>query len=241
MKKFIKLILTIGVTFAYIFGAAAFMENYYMFLYGRNAVFYTSNNFFAVQILAFLIFLAAMAYFWSRDGLESLDCGSDKGIKSRKKTDQKVILTGIAVIILLTVNLIFAHCYHRITPDGVEMHCLFLRKNYTWDDVDYYTLNTHIMDDTLSMKVVMKDGRKVELLPSVLSTESDGFDMNFKDDVYDFLPWLNEKFIEKNKPLKLKDEKDLLQRLKKYEVWAELAEDIIEACQRSDDYPVFEE
>lgn len=231
MKKIVKLILTIGITLGYIAGVAGFMEKYYMFLYGKDAVFYTNNDFFAVQVLAFLIFFGIMLYFWSKDGLRGLEYGSDDGIKAEQKPLQKAKMTVAAAAILLAVNLICMHCYHRITPDGIEVHFLFRTKNYTWDDVDYYTLNTHIMDDTLSMKMIMKDGRKIDLLPSVLLTESDGFVSDFQDEEYDFLPWLNEKLIKKRKLLKIGDEKKLLQKLKKYEAWESLAADLITSCQ----------
>lgn len=230
MKKLIKLILAIGITLTYLFGCAAFMEKYYMLLYGKDAVYYTSNDFFLVQILAFPLLLGVVVFFWPRNRGKGLDDSWEERRRFGQKKKQKSILAAAFVIALLLVNSIFLHCYDRITPDGVEIHRLFQVKDYTWDDVDYYTLNTHRMDDTLSAKVILKDGKKVELLPAVLSTESDGFDREFADGVFDFLPELNEKLIEKNKPLKIVNEKNLLQRLEKYEVWAELAEKLIEAC-----------
>lgn len=236
MKKMIKFALALGSILGYIFCTALLLEKYYMFLYGEHAVFYTGNNLFALQILAFLIFLGLMAYLWTKGGLADPAYGSEEGIRSEQKPRQKAVITAAAAAVLLAVNLFAAHWYDRITPEGVELHHLFRAASYSWDDVDYYRLDTQMMDDTLSMKLVMKDGRTVEVLPPVLSTESDGFDVGFEEGIYDFLPWLNSRLIEKNKRLKIKEEKELLQRLHKYAANEELAEKIIESCRRAGTY-----
>lgn len=66
------------------------------------------------------------------------------------------------------------------------------KKQYQWEDIDYYIINRAWYSGDLSVKLVIKDGLKIELFPSCqISTDA------FDEKVGDYAVYVNE--ILKNK------------------------------------------
>lgn len=234
-SKLLKLIIAIGSVLVYIFIAAGLMERYYMCLYGKDAIYYTNNNSFGTAIVAVLIFFGMMVYYWSKDGLKEpyWTVTEEEGMKSDLPVKKKVKRSVGAFVIVCFVHLICANWYTRFTLDGAEIHHLFWHNSYTWEDVDYYKLDNHY-DNTLAMKVVMKDGKSLNLQFYVLATNSDGYEEMFYENDMEFMVWLNRRLAADGKELRIEDselteksKKKLLRKLE-YGYWDEVAEQIIE-------------
>lgn len=110
---------------------------------------------------------------------------------------------------------------------------IFWGKEYTWEDVDYYTLRAD-WDGTLKYTVVMRDGLKADCIGGAVSMSNfpDGVGLDGEED---FGRYLSRVFSEQGIELKVKDWKKLYQNLK-YDYWKEYAEDIQVIAERKEGY-----
>ena len=108
--------------------------------------------------------------------------------------------------------------------DGVERRILFYDKEYTWNDVDYFTLQKGT-DGFIDYVVVMKDGIRCKCLGNDIGSYSLSED-RYPNETEDYCIELTEKFVEMGIPLTDTDFDKLHDRLIEY--WSDYLEKIEE-------------
>lgn len=223
LKKFFITIKNLVIICGGILAIIFLTEKYYIGKYGNNEIFFIGNDLFVIQALAFPVFYWLMRYYWFWNG--AFYEGDGRGICSNLPVKKKAVRTAAALAVFLSVQVLSVQFYTKITMEGAQLHRFTSVKDYTWEDVEYYTLDKHFFDSTLSMKLVMKDGQKLEMLPGVEMANSKAYIDRFREE--EFVLWLNRELIERNKPLRIDDEEKLMKKLND-SYWQEIAEQIIE-------------
>ena len=220
-KTLFACIILIIASLAYLFGTGFLMETYYMHIYGKDSIFYTCHPLYLLQVIAYLLFIVLIIYMWTKWGF-----WGDMEDQCTWNRQKKIKVTILSFLTLIVVNLVCSQWYTKVDLDGVELHHFGHVREYTWQDAVSYSLhNAH--DGTLGVKITMKNKRHIELLYTSMTTYSDGYSEAFPHEDYDFFPWLAHQLKETGCPLKIKNEKKLIDKLS-YSSWKELAEEIID-------------
>ncbi|MEE1314950.1 MAG: MerR family transcriptional regulator [Faecalimonas sp.] len=115
-----------------------------------------------------------------------------------KRAKRKATLLSFCVFLLCAGSLL-TWC-DTITPQTATVRRLFLCRSYTWEEVDYYTLN-HSTDGLLRYTIVMKDGTRTELLDGGISISTLS-EEEYPNDIESFGLELSQTFKEIGIPLK---------------------------------------
>lgn len=103
----------------------------------------------------------------------------------------------------------------------------FMKKNYTWDEIDYYTLSAST-SGTLTYSVIMQDGAKADCIGGeAMVWLSNLPEEKYPEQDYDFVKYLSRKLKKQGVELRVNDWNKLYKDLR-YESWIELAEEIRE-------------
>lgn len=143
------------------------------------------------------------------DALEALpELPDDNGrrIKPSISTDWKIGFTVGAICITFILSALSTVWHECFTLDGVEVHH-FNTKEYTWEDVDYYTLEKEgALGELVCMKLYMTDGECYDCTGSaweIILYYNDTFAKQFEDDEWNYAIWIAKTLQEKGIPLKL--------------------------------------
>ena len=139
------------------------------------------------------------------------------------KNMRRKVLVGSVIVYLLGIGC-YLTCYDCFTADGVERRILFYDKEYTWNDVDHFTLQKGT-DGFLDYVVVMKDGIRCKCLGNDIGSYSLSED-RYPNETEDYCIELTEKFVEMGIPLTDTDFDKLHGRLMDY--WSECLEKLEE-------------
>lgn len=203
------------------------VEQGYQRYYGADSVYLITGT--GIPILLSLVLFMAVLWLFRRDGLAG--CfegehgeGSRAGFSGKKK-----YLAGLTACLLAVTGMIGSMCwYQRFTLDGVEYRCFFYQKEYTWQDVECFTLRGDFQG-VLTFEFQMADGAERSFNGGWLWCAeyfSDGFERRFPEDVYDYARWLGREFGRRKIPLEAEGGWEKLKKELKYESWQKLAEDI---------------
>jgi len=130
-------------------------------------------------------------------------------------------------VILLFLSLIpscgFYDCF---TEDRLILNRIIYTREYTWDEIKYYTLSED--SGTLTFTVVMKDDTKYNCIGGQAMAWSGNLpEDKYPDYEYDFVRYLSRKYTDMGIKLRV-DDWDKLYKDLDYDSWIELAKDIRE-------------
>lgn len=219
----LKIIGVIAYIFGYLILPATIVEDYFFPL--DDSVTYSAT--FDLYILYWLIGLFVMSmliYLYSRRGIFPDLIKGEDGIKCTLPRKVRHKITAFCfVVLLLSIFPSFAW-YDCTTEDGIIIKRFAYTKTYTWEELDYYTLDADF-SGTLIYSVVMKDGTKADCMGGSIVGISNLPKKKYPDLEYDFVRYLSLKFTDMGVELRVRDWNKLYKDLN-YPSWIELAEEI---------------
>lgn len=171
--------------------------------------------------------LAMFVYLYSNYGLFPDRIQKEEGIKCNMPRKKKHIIALLSVTGLFLSLIPSCTWYDCFTEEGLTIRRIIYSKEYTWDEIDYYTLSAS-SDGTLTYTVIMQDGTKADCIGGeAMVWLSNLPEDTYPDYDYDFVKYLSRKFKAQGVELKVDDWSKLYKNLR-YESWIELAEEIRE-------------
>lgn len=217
LKSFLKIIGAILYIPALIIGLPILLESIVTeIILGNDTLFLMTSDLYMVYIAAGFCLFAILLYLYSKHGV----FGSLK-VHFPGKIKRKVTLYSTLVFLFATV--IYLSWFNIFTEKGVTMQHFFSHREYTWTDVDHYTLSAG-HDGILNFIIVMKDGTRADMLGGSISMS------NFPEDTYpdgeeDFGRRLAEMFSDMGVELRVDDWDELYEELG-YDYWADYAKEL---------------
>lgn len=233
MKGVIKnsCIVILGVVawfFLCFFGLLPLIEEIYQMYFGADEAYLLTGNLTGVPIVIFLILLGIYLWLFSSNGILGNLWNGEPGWKANFSGRTKGIIFGISILVAMLGIAGSMFWYERFTLDGVESCHFGKKKEYAWEDTEYFTLKAATSDGVLVIELVMKDGERYSFNGGVFRAAeywNDAYDTQFPEGVYDYAIWLSEELKERNVPLQVKDW-DKLKKDLTYDSWDELADQI---------------
>lgn len=225
IKTFLKIIGAILYIPFCLIGIPIIMEDIvFAGVFGKDFTYIMTSDLYVIYCVAVLCLFMLLIYLYSKHGILRTMDGSE-GLRARlpKKTKRKVLLHGI--LVFTGVLFIYLFWFDLFTEDGAVMQRLFIHREYTWDDVDYYTLGAGT-DGILEFTVVMEDGVHMDCLGSS-SSSSNLPEGKYPDMEEDYCRYLTKLFSERGIELRVDDWEKLYNRLN-YDYWINYAEEIRE-------------
>lgn len=223
------LLKTIGVLLyfvAYLLGTPIIAEDIFTISFKNENYVATYDLFFLYWFIGLYVF-GLLVYLYSKHGLFPDRINGEDGLKPNlpKKVKYKVtIFSVITLFASLIPSMLWYDCF---TENGLKIGRVVYYQEYTWDEIDYYTLSAGF-DGTLTYSVVMKDGMKYDCIGGgTMISMASLSEEEYPDYDYDFVRYLSRKFAAQGVELKV-DDWDKLYKDLEYESWDELAEDIQE-------------
>lgn len=190
----------------------------------------TYDMFFIYWLMGMYV-LCIFIFFYSKHGIFPDRISGEEGIKANVPRKVKRTVSILSVLALFLSLFPSVYWYDCFTEEGVMVQRFFYSKNYSWDEIDYYTLSASF-DGTLTYSVVMQDGTKADCIGGgAMVSEVHLPEDRYPDWDYDFARDLSKKFTEQGVELKI-DNWDKLYKDLKYPSWIELAEDIREIAEQ---------
>lgn len=207
-----------------IFAVPWLIDRFYKYWLGDSA-WMTSSAFSCVPLLAFIIFfiLEYVLFIEPEDTQDS--AVSRKDFSSKNKAF--MILIPLATAILLSVLSMFR--FHKFSNTGVESVTLTNHTEYSWDDVEYFTLEDDWFGH-LVFKVVFDDGSHAQFIGGATYYAwytSKAFDLLYPDTDYDYARYLAKELCSRNIPAKIEDWDELIDDLR-YDSHQEFAKELHE-------------
>lgn len=115
-----------------------------------------------------------------------------------KKAKKKFLI--FSVLVYLVGWFCFMMCYDVYTDTGVKHRIFWYQKEYEWEDVDHFSLYAEPMGDTLSYKLVMKDGYVSDYMNSSIMFDNLPKEQ-FPNGYEDYYIWLTRTLVELGIPL----------------------------------------
>lgn len=209
------------------FGVLPLIEAGYQWYYGANSIYLITGT--GIPILLSLVLFAILLWLFRQDGWKGyLKKENGEGIKANFSRRKKCIV-GLLSCFLVIAGILVSMCwFQRFTLEGIEYHCLFYQKEYTWQNVSCLILKADVQG-CLVFEFQMEDGTKRSFNGEWLwcvEYFSDGFEHQFPEDVYDYARWISKELGSRNIPLEAEDSWDSLMEHLEYDSWKVLAEDI---------------
>lgn len=193
----------------------------------EDLVYCATFDLFGLYWILGMYVLAMFVYLYSKHGVFPDRITGEEGIKCNLPRKARHIIAILSVTIWLLSLIPSIMWYDCFTENGLIVQRLFYYKEYTWDDIDYYTLDAG-MDGTLTYSVIMKDGQRADCIGGgAMIGEENLPEDKYPDYSYDFVRYLSRKFTAQGVELRVENWSKLYKDLK-YPSWIELAEDIRE-------------
>lgn len=181
-----------------------------------------------VYMIVSFYMLVVLLWMYSDYGVFGDMFNSTQGFRCHlpKKMKKKVLVC--SVMVYLVGMLCYSTCYDCFTFDGVSRRILVYNKEYTWSDVDHYTLQKGT-DGVLDYVLVMRDGKRFHCLSGDVVSDALPED-RYPDGYEDYCIELTERFVEMGIPLTDTNFEKLYDRLS-YDYWKvylEKLEEIVE-------------
>lgn len=221
----LKLIGLIAYLFAYLFIVPSIAEDYF-FPVDESIHYSATFDLFFLYWLIGIFVMCMLVYLYSKRGIFPDRVRGEDGIKCSlpRKIRYKITIFSVFLIFLSLIPSVT--WYDCVTEDGVMIRRLMYSKSYTWEDLDYYTLDSDL-HGTLIYSVVMKDGTKADCIgDSMIEFNNLPKDI-YPNNSYDYIKYLSRKFKNLGVELRVDDWSKLYNDLK-YPSWIELAEEIRE-------------
>jgi len=180
---------------------------YYESLYGTKVPYLITESPFYYGI--WFIAIGWITWLLKSDTLEALpELQDDNGrmIKPSIPTDWKIGFTVGAICITFILSALSTVWHECFTLEGVEVHHFNTKKKYTWEDVDYYTVEKEgALGELVCMKLYMTDGENYDITGSAwqILYYNNAFANQFKDDEWKYAIWIAKTLQEKEISLKL--------------------------------------
>lgn len=211
---------------AYLFFIPSITEDIFA-TFNDNMTYHAAYGFYFIYWIMGLYVLALFIFLYSKHGIFPDRVTGEEGIKSNIPRKEKRKIAFFSVILLILSLIPSCGWYDCFTEDGLILQGIVYTKEYTWDEIDYYTLSASF-SGTLTYTVVMQDGTSSDCIGgSAMAWTSNLPEDKYPDSDYDFVRYLSRKFAEQGVELRVDDWSKLYKDLK-YDSWIELAEDIRE-------------
>lgn len=150
-------------------------------------------------------------------------------MKSNIPRKEKYKITVLSILLLLISLIPSFGFYDCFTEDKLIISRLVYTKEYTWEDINYYTLSE--ASGTLTFTVVMKDGTKSDCIGGqAMMWTSNLPEDKYPDSDYDFVRYLARTYTNMGIELRVDDWTKLYKDLD-YDSWIDLAKDIREIAE----------
>ena len=198
-------------------------------LYDHLTYYAAFDLFFLYWIIGMFV-LAMFVYLYSKYGIFPNRFTGEEGIKCNIPKKKRHIIALLSIIGLFLSLIPSCTWYDCFTEDGLIVRRLFYEKNYTWNEIDYYTLSAS-SNGTLTYSVIMQDGTKADCIGGeAILWMSNLPEDKYPEYEYDFVKYLSRKFKEQGVELKVEDWGKLYKDLR-YESWIELTAEIREIAE----------
>lgn len=203
------------------------VEAGYQWYYGADSIYLLTGT--GLPVALSLILFAVFLWLFSQAGLKGyFEEENGEGIKA-DFSGKKKCAAGLLAVFLTIAGIIGSMCwFQRFTLEGVEYHCFFHQKEYTWQDVKSFILKSD-SHGVLMFEFQMEDGAKHSFNGGMLwcmEYFSSGFEQQFPEEVYDYARWLGRELGSRRIPMEVKGGWDDLMEELEYDSWKVLAEDV---------------
>ena len=195
-----------------------------------NIAYYASYKFYFIYMVTGIFVLALWIFLYSNMGLFPDRITGEAGIKSNIPRKAKRKIAFLSVILLFISLIPSCGFYDCFTEDKLIINRIIYSKEYTWNQIDYYTLSED--SGTLTFTVVMKDGTTSDCIGGEAVAWTD----NLPEDKYpnyecDFVLYLTRTYTDMGIELRVDDWGKLYKDLN-YDYWIDLAKDIREIAEK---------
>lgn len=175
-----------------------------------ESVYYLNQGFAGILLYVSVIMVVLLAPQWfSKTSAKNPE--ENIGTLESRKKKYKWLVRCILILAILCVAC--SHWYEVYNLDGVKVHHWNKTKEYNWEEISYYTLDTN--GKGLAMYLHMNDGTKVDVFGGsfAISVTNEAFAKQFPDDVYDYAVWLDKVLERQGTELRIKDKEELQKKL----------------------------
>lgn len=191
-----------------------------------NITYLAAYKFYFIYWITGLFVLVLWIYLYSTIGLLPDRITGESSIKSNIPKKEKRKIAFFSVILLFLSLIPSCGFYDCFTEDKLIISRIVYTKEYTWDEIDYYTLSED--SGTLTFTVVMNDGAKYDCIGGqAMAWTSNLPEDKYPDQDYDFVRYLTRIYTDMGIELRIDNWNKLYKDLD-YDVWIELAKDIRE-------------
>lgn len=210
---------------SYIFFIPSIAEDFFT-SFNDNISFYVAYKFSFIYLITGISVLVFWIFLYSKNGIFPDPITGEAGIKSNIPRKEKRKITLISIILLFISLIPSFGFYDCFTEDNLILGRIVYTKEYTWEEIDYYTLGED--SGTLTFTVVMNDGTKYDCIggQSMIWTSNLPED-KYPDQDYDFIRYLAKTYTDMGIELRVDDWNKLYKDLD-YDSWIDLAKDIRE-------------
>ena len=199
--------------------------------FNNNMTYHAAYSFYFIYWITGLFVLALWIFLYSKLGLLPNRVTGEAGIKSNIPRKAKRKITFLSVILLILSLIPSCGFYDCFTEDGLIVSRITYTKEYTWEDLDYYTLSAN-HNGTLTFTVVMQDGTQSDCIGGqAMAWISNLPEDKYPDSDYDFIRYLTRKYTDMGIELHV-DNWDKLYKDLDYDAWIDLAKDIREIAEK---------
>ena len=219
-----------GLTYfiAYLFFIPSIAEDF-LTVFNDNISYYASYKFNFIYFFIGLFDLALWVFLYSKYGIFPNRVTGEAGMKSNIPRKEKYKITVLSILLLLISLIPSFGFYDCFTEDKLIISRLVYTKEYTWEDINYYTLSE--ASGTLTFTVVMKDGTKSDCIGGqAMMWTSNLPEDKYPDSDYDFVRYLAHTYTNMGIELRVDDWAKLYKDLD-YDSWIDLAKDIREIAE----------
>lgn len=230
MKRIIGVVAIVIWFFLALLGVPTLIEQAYMSYFGAEQAYFITSNLSGVPILLCIGLFAVYIWLFFPNGLLGNLWKGEEGVKAKcsKRTKFVIATATLLVVMVGTIGSVF--WFERYTQEGVEIYRFGQRNEYTWEEVENFTLKGD-WNGVMVFRLNMKDGEKYSFNGGLLHAVeyfNDAYNEQFPEDVYDYTVWLSKELGKRNVPMEVKDWEALKDDLV-YDSWKDLAERIREA------------
>lgn len=227
-KNFIWYALAIPLCIAGLFcGVLPLIERAYQRHYGPGSIYLLTGT--GLPIALYLALFAVICWLFAPEGLKGYFENEDgSGIRAGFSRKKKCAVCAIAVSLVLAATAGSMFWFQRFTMDGIEYRCFFSKKEYSWQEVECFSLKADFQG-ILMFEFQMADGSRRSFNGGILwNVEyfSEAFEQQFPEDVYGYARWLGRELGSRGIPLQAEGGWDGLMETLEYDSWKMLAEDV---------------
>lgn len=226
LKKWQKVLKVLGALLylpVVFWGGLIFAGRYIMGTLLCDTPYVVVSKLWALYFIVAMYLFCLLIWLYSKNGAFGNLIKGEEGFKAHLPGKIKTRILLVSIGVYLAVLLLYSFCFTAFTEDGVIDRVLWHTKTYTWEDVDYYTLEASF-NGYLRYVIVMKDGFRADCLGGDVSDTSLPED-RYPDDTESYVKMLTEKFNEMGIPLEV-DNWERMEKKLDYDYWRDFAEEL---------------